>query len=53
MAILQKLETSYSAILRFVVLLISGLLLTATFIVRVERNLRPPAHLAGKTRASE
>ena len=33
MAILQKLETSYLAILRFVVILISGLLLIATLIL--------------------
>ena len=33
MAILQKLETSYLAILRFVVILISGLLLVATLIL--------------------
>lgn len=35
MAILQKLETSYLAILRFVVIVISGLLLVATLILSV------------------
>ena len=42
MAILQKLETSYLAILRFVVIVISGLLLVATLILSVTAlvNLR-------------
>lgn len=45
MAILQKLETSYLAILRFVVILISGLLLIATLILSVSAlvNLRDGA----------
>lgn len=45
MAILQKLETSYLAILRFVVILISGLLLIATLILSVTAlvNLRDGA----------
>jgi len=45
MAILQKLETTYLAILRFVVIVISGLLLAATLILSVTAlvNLRDGA----------